>query len=93
MFFYALTSAGPRWWCWNPSIKGDGFNVSEGSSRRKSIRKPGLIVFGIKSFCHLKTLEKCFEKFILYYFNGAQKNERFGFAGKKPVPEQRLTSS
>ena len=31
----------------------------------------------IKSFCHLKTLEKCFEKFILYYYNGAQKHEEF----------------
>ena len=30
-----------------------------------------------KSFCHLKTLEKCFEKFILYYYNGVQKHEGF----------------
>ena len=26
----------------------------------------------IKSFCHLKTLEKRFEKFILYYYNVTQ---------------------
>ena len=31
----------------------------------------------IKSLCHLKTLEKGFEKFILYYYNGMQKHERF----------------
>ena len=30
----------------------------------------------IKSFCHLKTLEKCFENVpFLYYYNGAQKHE------------------
>ena len=46
----------------------------------------------IKSFCHLKTLEKRFEKIFLYYCNGTQKHE--GLVGlKKPVPEQRLTSS
>ena len=33
----------------------------------------------IKSFCHLKTLEKHFEKFIFVYYNGAQKHE--GVAG------------
>ena len=33
----------------------------------------------IRSFFHLKTLEKPFEKFILYYYNGAQKHE--GFVG------------
>ena len=31
----------------------------------------------IKSFCHSKTLEKRFEKFVLYYYNGAQKYEGF----------------
>ena len=35
----------------------------------------------IKSLFHLKTLGKRLEKFILYYYNGAQKHERFvGFA-------------
>ena len=33
----------------------------------------------IKSFCHLKTLEKRFEKFFLYYNNGVLKYE--GFVG------------
>ena len=33
----------------------------------------------IKSFCHLKTLEKRFEKLSLYYYNGVQKHE--GFVG------------
>ena len=34
----------------------------------------------IKSFCHMKTLEKRFEKFIfVIYYNGAQKHE--GFVG------------
>ena len=33
----------------------------------------------IKSFWHLKTLEKRFEKFILDCYNGAQKHE--GFVG------------
>ena len=31
----------------------------------------------IKSLFHLKTLRKRLEKFILYYYNGAQKHERF----------------
>ena len=31
----------------------------------------------MKSFCHLKTWEKRFEKFFLYYYNGAQKHEGF----------------
>ena len=35
--------------------------------------------FCIKSFCHMKTLEKRLEKIILYYYNGAQKHE--GFVG------------
>ena len=35
--------------------------------------------FCMKSFCHLQTLEKRFEKFILYSYNGAQKHE--GFVG------------
>ena len=33
----------------------------------------------IKSFCHFKTLEKRFEKFNFYYYNGAQKHD--GFVG------------
>ena len=41
---------------------------------------------------HLKNLEKRFEMFIYYYYNGAQKHE--GFVGLKTlVPEQRLTSA
>ena len=28
--FLALTSAGPRGWCWNPSLKGKGFNDLRG---------------------------------------------------------------
>ena len=31
----------------------------------------------IKSFRHLKTLEKLFEKLICAFYNGAQKHERF----------------
>ena len=31
----------------------------------------------IKSFCHLKALEKRFDSSFLYYYNGAQKHERF----------------
>ena len=31
----------------------------------------------INSFCHLKTFEKCFEKLFFYYYNGAQKHDRF----------------
>ena len=33
----------------------------------------------IKSFGHLKTLQKRFEKFNFYYYNGAQKHD--GFVG------------
>ena len=35
--------------------------------------------YSIKSFCHLKTLEKRFDKLFLYYYKGAQKHE--GFVG------------
>ena len=31
----------------------------------------------IKSFCHLKTLEKRLEKLIFVYYNGVQKHEEF----------------
>ena len=31
----------------------------------------------IKSFCHLKTLENASKNSSLYYYNGAQKHERF----------------
>ena len=31
----------------------------------------------IKSFCHLKTLEKRLKISFLYYYNGAQKHEEF----------------
>ena len=43
----------------------------------------------IKSFCHLKTLEKRFKKFILFYYNGAQKHE--GFVGFEEVRSRAKT--
>ena len=46
--------------CWNPSLKGEGFNDPEGSSRCWCIRKTCLVVI----FAYLKSLEKRFEKFI-----------------------------
>ena len=42
----------------------------------------------LKSFCHLKTLEKCVVKFFLYY-----KSMQDSYVLKKPVPEKRLTAS
>ena len=41
--FYAFTSARPQEWCINLSLKGEGFNNSEGSSRFWCIMKPCLM--------------------------------------------------
>ena len=46
----------------------------------------------IKSFCHLKTLEKRSEKFIFALLSCAQMHEIF-VGLKEPVLEQKLTSS
>ena len=37
----------------------------------------------IKSFCHLKTLEKALKSSFLYYYNDAQKHE--GFVGFEKI--------
>ena len=80
MFFYALTSAGPQGWCWNLSLKGEGFNYPQGVQQMLMHQKTMFDhYYCIKSFCHLKTLEKRFEKLFLYYYNGVQKHE--GFVG------------
>ena len=46
----------------------------------------------IKSFGHLKTLEKRFEKFIFCITIMAHKSMKDSYVLKKYVPEQRLTS-
>ena len=57
MIFYALTSAGPRVWCCNPSLKGGSFNSPKGPtcSRCLGIRKNMFDhYYLIKSICCLK---------------------------------------
>ena len=49
--------------------------------------------YRIKSFCHLKTLEKRFEKFIFVLLSMARKSVKDSKVLKTPVPEQRFTSS
>ena len=45
----------------------------------------------IKSFCHLKILKYCFEKLILYYYNGAQKHEGFVGVQSKALRHPKVT--
>ena len=45
-----------------------------------------------KSFCHLKTLEKHFEKLIFSVTIMARKSMKDSQVLKTPVPEQRITS-
>ena len=85
--------------CWTPRV------VLKPKPERRGLNDPRGVLqmlvyqktlfdryYCIKSFCHLKTLEKSFKRSFLYYKNGAQKHE--GFVGfEKPVPKQRLTSS
>ena len=47
----------------------------------------------IKSFCHLKTLEICFEKFFFFIKIMERKSMKDGYVLKMPVQEQSLTSS
>ena len=37
--FYALTSAGPRVRCWNPSLNSEGFNTSRGAQQMLMYQK------------------------------------------------------
>ena len=55
----------------------EGFNSARGAKQMLMHQKTMFDrYYCIKSFCHLKTLEKSFEKFLfLYYYNGAQKHE------------------
>ena len=46
----------------------------------------------IKSFCHLKTLEKRFEKFIFSITIMARKSMKDSYVYKMPVPGKSLTS-
>ena len=63
MFLYALTSTGPRGWCGNPSLKGEGFNYLWGVKQMLVYQKTVFdCYYCIKSFFHLKTLEKRIEK-------------------------------
>ena len=65
MFFYALTSAGPRGWCWNPSLKGEGFNDTRGIQQMLMNQKFMFDRYFLhKVILSLDNFVKRFEKFI-----------------------------
>ena len=70
-----------------PSLKGEGFNDPRGVKEMLVYQKTMFdCYYCIKSFCHLKTLEK---GYFLYYYNGVQKHKSFiGFEN----PSSRATT-
>ena len=94
MIFYALASAGPRWRCWNPSLKGEGFNTPDGYSRYQCIRKAcSIAVIAYKHFVARKRWENCFKKFFFPVPIMARKSTLPANVLKTPLPGQRLKSS
>ena len=88
MIFNALTSAGLRGTCWNPSLKGEGFNTSLGASADviASERHVWSVLLHKTAFS-LETLEKLLQtaSFTCTY-NGAEKHvtcERFENAASR----------
>ena len=59
---YALTSAGPRGWCRNPTCKARVRTTPEGSSRCYWIGKPCLIVIIVKVILSLENFGKTHRK-------------------------------
>ena len=85
MIFYALTSAGPRGRCWNPSLKGEGFNISQGAQQMLMYQKSMFDrYYCIEHFFRLKTSEKLLQKHIFTCtYNGMEQHvtcDRFGNA-------------
>ena len=80
MFFYASTSAGPRGWCYSPSLNGEGFNDPWGVQQMLVHQKTMFdCYYCIKSFCLLKLWKNALKRSFFECYNGAQKHE--GFVG------------
>ena len=89
---YALTSAGPRGRCWNPSLKCEGFNTSRGAQQMLVNQKNMFDrYYCMKTFCRSKTLEKMLRKVLFSCtYNGAEGHVTCDIL-KTPLPGQRLT--
>ena len=74
MIFYALTSAWPWGRCWNPSLKGEGFNTARGAQQMLLYQNSMFDrYYCIKHFFRSKTLEKLFHKALFTCpYNGAE---------------------
>ena len=94
--FHALTSAGPRGRCWNPSLKGEGFNTSRVAQQMLMYQKSMFNrYYCIKHVFRSKTLEKLLKKFFLPVPVMARKSTLPANTNglKTPLPGQRLTLS
>ena len=94
MIFYALIFAGPWGRCWNLSLKGKGFDTSQGAKQMLVYKKSMFDrCYCIKTFCCLKTSEKSFEKFFFPVPTMGRKSMLPVNVLKMLLPGQRLTSS
>ena len=63
LIFYAFTSAGPRWWCWNPRVLTTPRGLADVSVSENHVR----LLLLHKVILSIEIVEDCFEKFILRY--------------------------
>ena len=76
MIFYALTSAGPRARCWNPSLKGESFNTSWGAQQMQMYQKSMFDRYYCKkTFFSLENFgETASKSLFTCTYNGAEKH-------------------
>ena len=80
LFFYASTSAGPRGWWWNPSLKGEGFYDPRGlADVSVSENHVWSLLLHKVHFVTWKLWKTPLKSSFLHYYNGAQKHA--GFVG------------
>ena len=91
MMFYALTSAGSRRRCWNPSLKGEVFNTSRGTQQMLLYQKSMFDrYYCIKPFSFARKLwRNCFKKFFLSEPIMSRKSTLPANVLKMPLPGQR----
>ena len=89
-YFHALASAGPRGRCWNPSLKGEGFNTSRVAQQMLMYQKSMFNrYYWIKHVFRSKTLEQLLQKLLfICTCNGTEKHvtcehERFENAASR----------
>ena len=95
MIFYALTSAGLRGRCWNPSLKGEGFNTSRGARQMLMYQKCMFDrYYCIKTFSRSKTSGKknASKKYFFRVPIRARKGTLPTYILTTPIPGQILTS-